>query len=31
MAYAIYHSATFDKKLEEFPKDFKDWVGKIED
>ena len=29
--FAIFHSATFDKELEKFPDDFKEWVNKIED
>ena len=31
MTYSIYHSSTFDIKLEQFPKDFKEWLDKIED
>lgn len=29
--YKIFHSGRFDKELDKFPKDFKDWVDKIED
>ncbi len=31
MVFAIYHTSTFDKHLEKMPKDFKEWVEKIED
>lgn len=31
MAYAVYHARTFDKELEKMPKDFAQWVDKIED
>ncbi len=30
MAFAIFHSHTFDLILEEMPKDFQGWVDKIE-
>ena len=29
--YVIYHSVKFDRELEKFDKDFKDWLDKIED
>jgi len=31
MAFKIYHSKTFDEKLEKMPKDFILWLDKIED
>ena len=31
MTFEVFHSQTFDKKLERFPNDFKQWVEKIED
>ncbi|MBI2669144.1 hypothetical protein HYX14_04855 [Candidatus Woesearchaeota archaeon] len=31
MSYIIFHSRTFDKELEKFPKDFHDWLDRIED
>ncbi len=31
MAFEIYHSKTFDEKLEGMSKDFKLWLDKIED
>lgn len=31
MVYLIFHSFAFDKKLEKFPKDFKECLDKIED
>ena len=30
MNYRIFHSFTFDEKLKNFPKDFIEWVDKIE-
>ncbi len=30
MPYAIYHSAAFDKELDHYPKEFKDWLANIE-
>lgn len=31
MAFAVFHSSTFDKALEGFSNDFKAWVDKMED
>ncbi len=31
MGYAIFHSSTFEKELQTFPQDFRNWVGKMED
>ncbi|MAG47247.1 hypothetical protein CL617_01460 [archaeon] len=31
MTYSIFHSQTFDQELNKFPKDFKEWVTKIEE
>lgn len=31
MKYKVFHSKTFDNKLSKFPKDFQNWVDKIED
>ncbi len=31
MAFAVFHSKTFDKALAGFPKDFQLWVDKMED
>jgi len=31
MIYKVFHSERFDKELNKFSKDFKDWVDKIED
>ena len=31
MPWAIYHTHTFDEKLANMPKDFQDWLDKIED
>ncbi|MBI5798076.1 hypothetical protein HZA98_04195 [Candidatus Woesearchaeota archaeon] len=31
MAYAVYHSESFDKLLNKYPKEFQDWMEKIED
>ncbi len=31
MGFAVFHSDTFDKLLQGFPKDFKVWVDKMED
>ncbi|OGI66198.1 hypothetical protein A2642_03420 [Candidatus Nomurabacteria bacterium RIFCSPHIGHO2_01_FULL_39_10] len=31
MTFAVYHTSTFDKELEKMPKDFQEWVDKIED
>ena len=31
MVYKIFHSNTFDRILNKMPKDFKEWVDKIED
>lgn len=31
MAYEVFHSTTFDNELESYPKEFKDWLEKIED
>ncbi len=30
MVFEVYHSKTFDEKLEKMPKDFKLWLDKIE-
>ncbi|MEW5897540.1 MAG: hypothetical protein AB1668_07640 [Nanoarchaeota archaeon] len=30
MTYAIYHTHTFDRNLERMPKDFREWVDKME-
>ncbi len=30
MVYKVYHSKTFDKELKKYPKEFNDWLGKIE-
>lgn len=30
MPFAVFHSATFDRELERFSDDFKNWVDKIE-
>lgn len=30
MPYAIFHSQTFDGKLRAFPKEFQEWVDKME-
>lgn len=29
--YSVHHSVTFDKELEQYPKEFHDWLEKIED
>ena len=31
MEYRVYHSQTFDKQLKKYPKEFHDWLEKIED
>ncbi len=31
MNYKVYHSETFDKQLKKYPKEFHDWLEKIED
>ncbi len=31
MAFAVFHAEIFDKKLDKFSVDFKNWVDKIED
>lgn len=31
MFYKVFHSVTFDKKLETCPKEFKEWLEKIEE
>lgn len=31
MVFVVYHTKEFDKKLQKFSKDFKEWVDKIED
>ncbi len=31
MIYKIFHTKTFDDKLEKMPKDFKVWINKMED
>ena len=31
MTFEIFHSSTFDRELEKYSKDFKDWLDKIED
>jgi mRNA-degrading endonuclease RelE of RelBE toxin-antitoxin system len=30
MAFAVFHSHTFDKSLARMPKDFKEWLDKVE-
>ena len=30
MDFVIFHSVTFDKALQDFPQDFRDWVDKME-
>ena len=31
MTYKVFHSVVFDKRLETYPKDFKEWLRKIEE
>ncbi len=31
MAYEVFHSQTFDKELEKFSNEFREWVDKMED
>lgn len=31
MNYEVHHSETFDKQLKKYPKEFHDWLEKIED
>lgn len=31
MPFEVYHAKTFDKQLEKFPNDFKQWLENIED
>ena len=30
MQFKIFHSSTFDKRLNDFPNDFKEWIDKME-
>lgn len=31
MSYKVFRSETFDKQLKKYPKEFKDWLEKVED
>ena len=31
MTYSVYHSVTFDKQLENYPIEFKEWLDKVEE